>query len=100
MPSISGPVIAGISAAAGAVGSTGAAGAAIAGSALSAGASLLMQPKVPKPSTPPPAPNPNDPTVLNAQRQAAAMNVARGQNRQSTILESPGGGNYSSTTLG
>ena len=61
---------------------------------------LNPTPKIPQAATQQPVmPTPNDGTVLNQQRQLAAQQSAQRLGRQSTILQSPGSGDYSAATF-
>lgn len=60
---------------------------------------LNPTPKIPQVGQQPVMPVPNDGTVLNQQRQLAAQQSAQRLGRQSTILQSPGAGDYSAATF-
>lgn len=72
-------------------------GALFGGTLLSQGASAVMG--APKPPTPAAMPDPGNPALIAARRQAAAALAGR-SGRASTILSSPASGDYSSPILG
>lgn len=73
------------------------------GTTLAAAASTVLTstiasgaPKAPKPAV---MPDPGNPALVAARRQAAAMAAGR-SGRASTILSNPAGGDYSSPVMG